>query len=97
MFGASTFLKSIFSVNRGNFRLNGQYLLVLRESQNRASKLEMNISNSKPLIRAFCSDLDSDFVSEITQRGLLLVNSSYGATTSICARNVTTFPSFQVY
>ena len=52
MFGASTFLKSIFSVNRGNSWLNRQYL-VLRESQNWASKPEVEYFNSKLLMRAF--------------------------------------------
>ena len=93
MLGASTFLKSMFSVNRGNSRLNGQ-CLVLRESRNRASELEMNISNFRSLIRAFCSDLDYSFVSEIKQRGPLLVNSLYRSTTSICARNKTIFPAY---
>ena len=65
MFGASTFLASIFSVNRSNSRLNRQYI-VLRELQHQASKSEMNISNSRSLMRAFWSDLDLDFVSEIT-------------------------------
>ena len=91
MFGASTFLKSIFSVNRGNSWLTGQYL-VLRESQNRASKPERNISNSQSLMRAFWSDFD--FVSEITRRRSLRVNSLYGSTTSICARNKIRFPAY---
>ena len=73
--------------------MNGLYL-VLRESQNRAGKLEMNISNSKSLMRTFWSDFDFCFVSEITRRGPLRVNSSYKSTTSICVGNGSISPVF---
>ena len=86
-------MKLVISVNR-EYLLVEQTKLNTKRAPVQASELEMNISNSKLLMRAFCSDLDSDFASEITQREPLRVISSYGATTSICARNLITFPVF---
>ena len=50
---------------------------------------KLQIDDARFLVR-----FDFDFVSEITRRGPLCVIPSYLATTSVCARNLITFPVF---